>query len=68
MWDPLLAINAVEGNHLFTLSERGTMVLDDDGTVVFTPSATGNSRFQLPGDADWNSTMLEKIRNVNKSH
>ena len=68
MWDPLTVINAVEGDHLFTLTERGTVVLDDNGTVFFTPSATGNSRFQMPGNAEWNTAMLEKIRNVNKSH
>ena len=66
MWDPLTVINAVEGDGLFTLTERGTVVLNDDGTVIFTPSATGNSRFQMPDDAAWRSAMLEKIRNVNK--
>ena len=65
MWDPLTVINAVEGDGLFTLTERGTVVLDDEGTVIFTSSATGNSRFQMPGDAAWCSAMLEKIRNVN---
>ena len=68
MWAPLTVINAVEGDNLFTLTERGTVVLNDDGTVIFTPSATGNSRFQMPGDDAWRSTMLEKIRNVNKTH
>ena len=66
MWDLLTVINAVEGDGLFTLSERGTVVLNDDGTVNFTPSATGNSRVQMPGDDAWCSAMLEKIRNVNK--
>ena len=66
MWDPLTVINAVEGDDLFTLTERGTVVLNDDGTVIFTPSATGNSRFQMPGDDAWRSAMLEIIRNVNK--
>ena len=68
MWDPLTVINAVEGDGLFTLTERGTVVLNDDGTVIFTHSATGNSRFQMPGDAAWRSAMLEKIRNVNMIH
>ena len=68
MWDPLTVINAVEGDHLFTLTDRGTVVLNDDGTVVFTPSATGNSRFQMPGDAAWRSAMLEIIRNCNKTN
>ena len=68
MWDPMAVINAVEGDDLFMLSERGTVVLNDDGTVSFTPSATGNSRFQMPGDDAWRSAMLEIIRNVNKIH
>ncbi len=53
---------------LFALTERGTVVLNDDGTVIFTPSAKGNSRFQMPGDDAWRSAMLEIIRNVNKIH
>ena len=68
MWDPLTVINAVEGDELFTLTERGTVVLNDDGTVIFTHLATGNSRFQMPGDDAWRSAMLEKIRNVNMIH
>ena len=68
MWDPLTVINAVEGDHLFTLTDRGTVVFSEDGTVVFTPSATGNSRFQMPGDAAWRSAMLEIIRNCNKTN
>ena len=59
---------AQEYTGLFTLTERGTVVLNDDGTVIFTPSATGNSRFQMPGDDAWRSAMLEIIRNVNKIH
>jgi len=68
MWDPLTAINAVEGDDPFMLTERGTVVLNNDGTVIFTPSSTGNNRFQMPGDDAWRSVMLEKIRNVNKTH
>ena len=68
MWDPLTVINAVEGDGLFTLTERGTVALHDDGTAIFTPSATGNCRVQIPGDDAWCSSMLEKIRNVNKIH
>ncbi len=63
---PLTVINAVEGNDLFMLSERGIVGLNDDGSVIFTPSATDNSRFQMPGDDAWRSAMLEIIRNVNK--
>lgn len=65
MWDPLTAINAIEGNGLFMLSERGTVSYTSTGKTIFTVSATGNCRYQFSGDNTWNSTMLEKIRNVN---
>jgi inosine-uridine nucleoside N-ribohydrolase len=39
MWDPLTVINAVEGNSLFTLSERGTVTLGDKGETFFHPIA-----------------------------
>ena len=68
MWDPLTVINAVEGDDLFMLSGRGTVALNDDGTVIFTFSVKGNSRVQMPGDDAWRAAMLEKIRNVNKTH
>ena len=32
----------------------------------YEPSATGNCRYQLPGSADWNVRMLEKIRRYNR--
>ena len=62
MWDPLTVINAVEGNSLFTLSERGTVTLGDQGETFFTPSPTGNVRYHLPKDAAWSADMLERIR------
>ena len=68
MWDPLTVINAVEGDDLFMLSDRGTVELNDDGMVIFTFSATGNSRVQMPVDDAWRAAMLEMIRNVNKIH
>ena len=67
MWDLMAIINAVEGDGLFQLSERGTVAITDNAETIFTPSAAGNCRYQLPGDADWNNAMLEKIRNVNKT-
>jgi len=66
MWDPLAAMNAVEGNSLFTLSTRGTVTVSDKGETFFTPSPTGNIRYQLPGSEAWAAQMLEKIRNANK--
>ena len=66
MWDPMAVIQAVEGDGLFTLSPRGTVTLTPQAETIFTPSTTGNSRYQLPGTADWNAQMLEKIRRYNK--
>ena len=66
MWDPLPTINAVEGDALFSLSGRGTVTVSDKGETFFTPSPTGNVRYQLPGDAVWNANMLEQIRSFNK--
>ena len=65
MWDPLVVIHAVEGDAVFTLSERGIVTLTDKFVTVFTPSATGNERYQKPGSKEWNNAMLEKIRKYN---
>ena len=66
MWDPMAVINAVEGDALFALSGRGTVSLTPQAETIFTPSASGNCRYQLPGSTHWNATMLEKIRNCNR--
>lgn len=68
MWDPMVVINAVEGDSLFSLSERGNVTILPDAETPFTPSSTGNCRYQLPGDSAWAAAMLEKIRTVNKIH
>ena len=68
MWDPLAVINTVEGNALFKMSERGNVTITPNAETIFTPSATGNCRYQLPGDDIWNRTILEKIRTINKIH
>lgn len=62
MWDPLAVINAVLGNKLFTLSERGTVQFTADGETLFTPKENGNCRYQIPGDSVWNTSMLWRIR------
>ena len=67
MWDPLTAINAVEGDDIFTLSPRGSVSVTPQAQTLFTPSATGNCRYQKPGSPAWNAAMLEKIRDCNKS-
>ena len=66
MWAPLAVMNAVEGDGLFTLSTRGTVTVSDKDETFFTPSPTGNIRYQLPGSEAWAAQMLEKIRYVNK--
>ena len=67
MWDVMTVIQAVEGDGLFSLSERGTVTLTDKAETIFTPSVTGNCRYQLPGSKAWAAQMLEKIRNANKT-
>lgn len=67
MWDPMAVINAVEGDSLFLLSERGTISILPNAETPFTPSPTGNCRYQLPSDAPWAAMMLEKIRSVNRT-
>lgn len=65
MWDPLTVINAVEGNSLFSLSERGLVTVSNKGETFFTPSPVGNIRYHLPNDATWNANMLKRIRDFN---
>ena len=67
MWDPMVVIHAVEGDTTFTLSERGTVAITPSAVTVFTPSPSGNCRYQLPGTAAWNARMLQKIRDANRS-
>ena len=66
MWDPMTVIQAVEGNGFFALSMRGTVELSQNCAMLFTPSATGNCRYQIPGSQTWSSQMLEHIRKYNK--
>ena len=66
MWDVMPVVQAVEGDALFTLSQRGTVTFTDKAETPFTPSATGNIRYQLPGSEAWAAQMLEKIRTANK--
>lgn len=65
MWDPMAVIQAVEGDELFTLSGRGNVTLTPKAETIFTPSPSGNCRYQLPGTTQWNAAMLEKIRRHN---
>jgi hypothetical protein len=64
MWDPLTVIQAIEGDGLFTLSERGIISLTDNGVTLFESSPSGNCRYQKPGTAAWADEMLEIIRTV----
>jgi hypothetical protein len=65
MWDPLTVINAVEGNSLFSFSERGLVTVSNKGESFFTPSLTGNVRYHLPQNVTWNAHMLKCIRDLN---
>ena len=66
MWDVMPVVQAVEGDALFALSQHGTVRITDQTETIFTPSATGNCRYQLPGTEVWAAQMLEKIRNAIK--
>ena len=66
MWDPLTVIHAVEGDAAFLLSERGIVTLTPKNVTIFTPSATGNFRYQKPGSKAWYDEKLEKIRTYNR--
>ena len=66
MWDPLTVIQAIDGDALFSLSERGIVTLTPKAETIFTPSATGHCRTQQPGTTAWNYTMLEIIRNYTR--
>lgn len=66
MWDPLTVIHAVEGDAEFLLSERGIVTLTPKNVTIFTPSATGNFRYQKPGSKAWYDEKLEKIRTYNR--
>ena len=66
MWDPMCVIQAIEGDSLFTLSERFTINITPEAYTVFTPTPAGNARYQKPGDAQWAAMILEKIRTMNK--
>lgn len=68
MWDPMAVIHAVEGDALFNISERGIVSITPKAETIFTPKASGNSRYQKPGTPEWNSTMLQKIRDYNMMH
>ena len=48
------------------IKAKQLLSLTPQAETLFTPSATGNGRYQLPGTADWNDQMLEKIRRYNK--
>ena len=66
MWDPMAVIHAVEGDAAFLLSERGIVTLTSKIGTSFTPSVTGNDRYQKPGSKAWCDAILEKIRSYNR--
>ena len=50
----------------FLLSERGIVTLTPKNVTIFTPSATGNFRYQKPGSKAWYDEKLEIIRTYNR--
>jgi len=66
LWDSLTVIQAVEGDAQFSLSERGIVNLTEHCATVFTPSPTGNCRYQKPVTKAWFTTMLDKMRVIGK--
>ena len=68
MWDPMAVINAVEGDVLFRLSDRGFVELTDNARTIFRHDDKGYCRYQYPGSMEWNAQMLEKIRVINMMH
>jgi len=68
MWDPLAVIQAIEGDEGFILSERGYVSIDDKAVTTFTPSHSGNCRYQLPGNDEWVKGKLDIIRRMNMIH
>ena len=65
MWDPMLPIQEIEGDSLFTLSPRGHLSFSDDNKVSFTTDPAGNYRYQIKGDELWAQRMLSLIRASN---
>ena len=67
MWDPLVLIQAVEGDGEFALSPRGFVTLTPEAATIFKEDANGNSRYQKPGTKEWNTKILDKIRKASRS-
>jgi hypothetical protein len=65
MWDVLPLIQAVEGDKIFKLSERGNVSISSSDKMTFTPDPNGNCRYQVPCDEKWNNSIIEKIRKNN---
>ena len=66
MWDPMAVIQAVEGDNLFPMSERGTVTFTSKGQTLFSPSPTGNCRYQTAIPDETADILLEKIRAATK--
>lgn len=68
MWDVMPVLNAVYGDSLFNISDRGRVTFNKDGITTFTKDPKGNDRYQIKGDKQWNAEMLQRIRDVNLKH
>ena len=65
MWDPMLPLQEVEGDSLFTLSRRGRITMNADKKIDFTADPQGNVRYQISRDEAWSQRMLNLIRASN---
>ena len=69
MWDTNCLVNAVQGDYVYNLSERGWVEFIDRGhesLMRFTPDPQGNARYQLPGESYFNADKLMEIRRHNR--
>ena len=58
-WDPISALYALEPNNgFFSLSEKGTVAVDDKGGTVFTPDPNGKCCYLIT-----TAEQNEKIKN-----
>ena len=69
MCDPRAVTHAVERDEaIYQISPRGCIPLTPTGETLFTPDPKGNTRYQLPGDAEWSNKLLNYIRLMTIQH
>lgn len=66
MWDPMAAIQAVLGDSLFVMSQRGRVIVHpDEKKVDFIADINGNCRYQYAVREEWIIKILDLIRASN---